>query len=174
MLDLLWPVSKKHKAAQAIYRGAVLQAREPVFYEDMGVPDSVDGRFDMISLHVILILLRLSDEPKGTKVGQALFDAMFRDMDRALREMAIGDLSVPKHMKRMMNGFNGRLQNYRQALEGEGDLDEVLRRNIYGSADSPAYDDVKQMGAYVRQLYDALRKTETKKILDGTVDYPEL
>ncbi len=174
MLDLLWPISKKHKAAQALYTGAVLQARAPVFYERMGVPDSVDGRFDMISLHVILILLRLSEEPKTAKVSQTLFDTMFRDMDKALREMAIGDLSVPKHMKRMMNGFNGRLQNYRQALDGEGNLEEVLRRNIYGSADSPAFDDVKQMGSYVRQVHGSLKAQEIKKILDGTVDYPEL
>lgn len=174
MLDFLWPMAKKKKMAQSLYRKAVLHARRPEFYDRMGVPDSVDGRFDMITLHVILIMLCLSHDSTGAKVNQALFDVMFQDMDKALREMAIGDLSVPKHMKRMMNGFNGRLQNYRQALEEDGALNEVLLRNVYGSAEDPSAAQVADMAEYVRHAYDFLKEAGSKKILDGTGDYPEL
>ncbi|MEM6781407.1 MAG: ubiquinol-cytochrome C chaperone family protein, partial [Pseudomonadota bacterium] len=131
-------------------------------------------RFDMISLHVILILSVLPETPEGQKMGQRLFDVMFKDMDKALREMGIGDLSVPKHMKRMMNGFNGRLLNYKDALAGQGDLNEVLERNVYGMADDVSQDNVNAMADYVRQTHQELKGQESKKILDGLVNYPEL
>lgn len=174
MLDFLWPGRASKKAARALYMNAVDQAREPYFYRELGVPDTVDGRFDMISMHVILIMLRLSDDKSGARVNQALFDVMFQDMDRALREMAIGDLSVPKHMKRMMNGFNGRLQHYRQGLSEAEDLTGVLQRNIYGTVEAPDPEVMVRMSAYLRQAHRDLQATETKKILDGRVYYPEL
>ena len=91
------------------------QARQPVFYESYGVPDSVDGRFEMIALHCYLLMRRL--QAAGDKaLSQKLFDIFFVSMDQSLREMGVGDLAVPKHMKRMMNGFNGRADGYEQAL----------------------------------------------------------
>ncbi|MEM8833425.1 MAG: ubiquinol-cytochrome C chaperone family protein, partial [Pseudomonadota bacterium] len=101
---------KKHRKERAreLYAAAVDQSRHPVFYEKLGVPDSVDGRFDMIALHCSILMLRLNRAGEN-KLSQSLFDVFFKTMDRSLREMGVGDLSVPKHMKRMMKGFNGRL-----------------------------------------------------------------
>lgn len=174
MLDFLWRGPRTRTSAQKLYTDAVEQARNARFYDDYGVPDSVDGRFDMITLHVILIMLRLSGDRQGAKVNQALFDVMFRDMDKALREMAIGDLSVPKHMKRMMNGFNGRLQHYKSALSGDEELADVLRRNVYGTLKDPDKGQIGQMEAYVRAAYKNLEGVEIKKILDAAGYYPEL
>ena len=124
---------RKRRAAE-LYEQAVAQARLPVFYEAWGVPDNVDGRFEMISLHCYLFMRHLKRVGED-KLAQALFDVFFVNMDRTLREMGVGDLSVPKHMKRMMKGFNGRAHHYEQALreENEGLLREAVERNIYGT-----------------------------------------
>ena len=117
-----------------MYQAAVAQSRQPYFYAELGVPDSVDGRFEMMTLHCGILVYRLKNDGK-TKLSQALFDAMFKSMDPMLREMGVGDLSVPKHMKRMMQGFNGRIINYTQALQnnGKNELEGALMRNVYGT-----------------------------------------
>lgn len=127
--------------ADQLYAEAVRQARTPVFYDGLGVPDTLDGRFEMISLHVFLLIDRLRrDGEEGRELAQALFDAMFTDMDVCLREMGVGDLSVGKKVKQMAEGFNGRSIAYSEALEagepGEP-LREALRRNVYGTLAAP-------------------------------------
>jgi cytochrome b pre-mRNA-processing protein 3 len=143
----------RKKRAAFLYGRAVAQSRNPVFYSDLGVPDTVDGRFDMIALHVFILMHRLKTQGEP-KLCQALFDRMFKMMDPMLREMGVGDLSVPKHMKRMMNGFNGRMRAYSAALEAENNeaMIEALNRNIYASGDGQ--DNllkVRWMADYVRQ-----------------------
>src|SRR6476620_11735781 len=84
-------------AVYAVYGAIVSQSRQPIFYEKWGVPDTVTGRFDMISVHMALLFRRLRQEKKaGTEFSQAVFDLFFKDMDRSLREMGVGDLGVPK------------------------------------------------------------------------------
>jgi cytochrome b pre-mRNA-processing protein 3 len=104
-----------------LYGALVGQARNPAFYRDMGVPDTVEGRFEMVALHVFLALrrLRAGGEP-GKDLGQKLFDVLFDDMDQTLREMGVGDLSVGKKIKAMASSFYGRMQAYdeRQARSG--------------------------------------------------------
>ncbi len=93
-------------AAALAYGRVVEQARQPVFFAGYGVPDTLDGRFELICLHAFLYLHRLkADRPRSAELSQAFFDAMFADLDRALREMGIGDLSVGKHVKRMAQGL---------------------------------------------------------------------
>ncbi len=126
---------------QALYEVIVAAARQPRFYADMGVPDSVDGRFDMITLHMFLVLDRLNDASlEATR--QTLTDVFFRDMDRSLREMGVGDLSVGKKVRKMAEAFYGRLLAYRKAAgQGEEDLAAALARNIYvesGGSHAPA------------------------------------
>ena len=118
----------------SLYEAALTQSRQPEFYADMDVPDSVDGRFEMLALHCGLLVFRLRKHEE-TKQSQALFDKMFKVMDPMLREMGVGDLSVPKHMKRMMQGFNGRIINYTQAIEKNDKeaLKGALVRNVYGT-----------------------------------------
>ncbi|MCI5060081.1 MAG: ubiquinol-cytochrome C chaperone family protein [Alphaproteobacteria bacterium] len=141
---------RKRRAAE-LYEQAVTQARLPVFYEAWGVPDNVDGRFEMISLHCYLFMRHLKRVGED-KLAQALFDVFFVNMDRTLREMGVGDLSVPKHMKRMMKGFNGRAHHYEQALQEQSEraLREAVERNIYGTLEvAPSEGTLKEMVNYI-------------------------
>ncbi|MCB9965062.1 MAG: hypothetical protein H6855_03170 [Rhodospirillales bacterium] len=161
---------KKHRPeeqqAEALYEKAVSMARQPRFYAEWQVPDTVDGRFEMISLHISLLILRL--ETIGSEdariLSQALFDQMFLDMDRSLREMGIGDLSVPRHMKRMLNGFNGRAQSYKQALAEvqEDALAGAIRRNIYGTLPHISDELCQKMAGYIRVQWAHLCELDLK------------
>ena len=123
--------------ASAIYGAIVAQARHPALYADLGVADTVDGRFEMVVLHTILVLDRLQAGGEAEKaVGQKVFDLYCTDMDRSLREMGIGDLGVPKRMKRMTEAFYGRAAAYRAALAAanRSALAEVIERNVFRGA----------------------------------------
>lgn len=131
MFNFLRQKKQHKKAAAGLYEAIVKQARQPRFYKDMTVPDDVDGRFDLILLHAFLVHHRIKDEPKAKQLGQALFDYTFKEMDKALREIGIGDLSVPRHMKHMMKSYKGRIMNYDQAAGDDKALAEAVRRNLY-------------------------------------------
>lgn len=170
--------SKRRQVSRNLYRAAVAQARQPVFYTDYGVPDTVDGRFDMICLHTGLLMERLGQEgEEGRKLSQALFDTMFRDMDRSLRERGVGDLGVPKHIKRMMKGFNGRLHSYARALRAISDsdpsLEEVLIRNLYAGASPHPEEGAAPMTDYVRHCLRVLAETGAVSLIeDGFLRFP--
>ncbi len=122
--------AKKPSTAETLYAAIVAAARQPHFYANWDVPDTVDGRFDMIVLHVFLVLQRLKLETPV--LCQQLTDLFFDDMDRSLREMGVGDLSVGKKVRRMAEAFHGRLNAYAAAMEqGEQTLIEALQRNVY-------------------------------------------
>ena len=136
-LSKLFGRNRHADAAHALYGAAVARAREPVFYTDLGVPDTLEGRFEMISIHVFLLLYRLKQEAgageMGGPLGQALFDLMFADMDRNLREMGAGDLGVGRRVKTMAAAFYGRIRAYDRGLaEGEAVLAEAIIRNVFG------------------------------------------
>ena len=124
-------------AVYGVYTSIVAQSRQPVFYAQWGVPDTVTGRFDMISLHMALVFRRLRGSQSTRQFSQAVFDLFFKDMDRSLREMGVGDLGVPKRIQKMGNLFFGLLaaindamdRNDREALAG------VLSRNIFDGAE---------------------------------------
>lgn len=126
--------------AARIYRALVAQARQPGFYRDLGVPDTVEGRFEMIALHAFLVLnrlkaARLQGTPGADALGQAVFDLMFADMDRNLREMGTGDLGVAKRVKSLAKGFYGRIKAYEEGLAGPtGGLARALERNVFAGA----------------------------------------
>ncbi|WP_218119119.1 ubiquinol-cytochrome C chaperone family protein [Limimonas halophila] len=143
--------------ARALYDRVVEQARAPVFYRDLGVPDTLDGRFDAIVLHATLVIRRLqrAANPLAER-GQALFDTLVDDMDRSLREMGAGDLGVAPRVKRMAQGFYGRFDAYGRALDGEGDLCDALARNLYGTVATPDPRALELMAAYVRREAERL------------------
>jgi cytochrome b pre-mRNA-processing protein 3 len=127
--------------ASALYGAIVAQARTSALYTDFGVADTVTGRFEMVTLHVILVLARLEREGEAAKaLGQSIFDLYVRDMDRSLRELGIGDLGVPKRMKKMAEAFFGRHEAYRQALlvNDRDTLAGVIARNVYAGGDAGA------------------------------------
>jgi cytochrome b pre-mRNA-processing protein 3 len=117
-----------------LYCAAVAAARAPAFYAELGVPDTLDGRFDLVSLHVFLLIRRLRAlPPPGAELAQAVFDAMFHDMDINLREIGVGDMSVGKKVKIMWEAFHGRSAAYQAAL-AETDmaaLTAALARNVW-------------------------------------------
>lgn len=125
----------------ALYGAIVAQARQPVFYADLGAPDTVDGRFDMIILHAMLLFRRLQGEGKeAVAVSQSVFDIFFADMDGSLREMGISDNAVPKKVKRMAEAFFGRAAAYGAAIDA-GDLNALaaaIDRNFFPESSSPA------------------------------------
>ena len=140
------------KAAESLYAALVLQARQPEFYERLGVPDSVDGRFEMVALHLFIVLRRLKAEPPS--LGQALVDIFVEDMDASLREMGAGDLGVGRRVKQMAQAFYGRVAAYEQGLAGpEERLIEALRRNVYGTAsrDGPQPAVLAALAGYLRR-----------------------
>ena len=117
--------SYRHQA-YAAYASIVEQARAPDFFLRLDVPDTLDGRFEMIALHMFLVLNRLKAEHEATaEFSQALFDAMFADLDRGLREMGATDMGVGKRVKEMAKGFYGRIAAYEKGLEGD---DQTLER----------------------------------------------
>lgn len=161
-------------AAQALYGRVVEQARLPAFYRDLGVPDTLDGRFDMIVLHAFLVLHRLKAEGQAQgPVGQALFDLMFADMDASLRELGVGDLSVGKKVKQMATGFYGRVAAYEEGLAAGGALEGALRRNLYGTTAADARH-VAAMADYVRRQAAALAAQPVAALTAGSLHFAAL
>ena len=117
-----------------LYTAAVAAARDPYFYADLGVPDTLDGRFDLVGLHACLLIRRLRALPApGPVIAQAVFDAMFSDMDINLRELGVGDMTVARNVRAMWEAFHGRATAYDEALDDPDPaaLEAALGRNVW-------------------------------------------
>ena len=170
--------NRLERPAYRLYGAAVAAAREPVFYAELGVPDTVDGRFDMVSLHVYLVVRRLGALPDpGPKLAQAVFDEMFSDMDVNLREMGVGDLSVGKRNRAMWEAFHGRAAAYQVALAAGDDsaLEEALRRNVWRGTmpEGDGGDAVRRLARIVRQRDAALGTQDLAALREGKVGFGE-
>jgi cytochrome b pre-mRNA-processing protein 3 len=159
----------------ALYAAIVAQARQPAFYQTVGVADTPEGRFDLIVLHVVLVMRRLRGEgAKGRALAQELFDLFFADMDRNLREMGISDMSVPKRIRSMVEAFYGRAGVYDAALDaagGEG-LDAALERNLFAGSGPEA--SLGAMSAYAVACEKRLKQTSGDAIIAGKLVWPEV
>jgi cytochrome b pre-mRNA-processing protein 3 len=161
--------TRRRGSADELYDLVVAQSRRPAFYIHCGVPDTVDGRFDMIALHAFLVLRRIKESHRDT--AQALSEAIFDDMDRSLREMGAGDLGVGRRVKNMAKALYGRIAAYEAALEGDAAaLEDALRRNLYGTVD-PDPAGVAAMAAYVRTQAAALDGQSPEAIAGGAVAF---
>ena len=165
-----------------MYDAVVRHARRPEFYAVCGVPDSVDGRFDMIALHAALVLRRLraqAGDGAGTaaRLAQYFFDLMFADMDQNLREMGAGDLGVGRRVKAMAQAFYGRAAAYDKGLAGDAAaLTQAIRRNLYGTlaeADQPAAAVLERVAGYVRDQDAVLEVVRLENLLAGKVAFGE-
>lgn len=159
------------EVARQLYAKLVYQARQPGFYTSFAVPDTIDGRFDLIVLHVFLLIRRLKSEGDvGQAMAQSLFDVMFADMDQSLREMGVGDLGVGKRVKVMAAGFYGRCQAYEEGLMASDHkvLEAAISRNLFGTIDSTEAQLVA-MATYIRQESRALEQQSASALLTGTV-----
>ena len=139
---------------EAIYGMIVTQAREPLFYRDLGVPDTVNGRFDLLVLHLWMVLHRLKSMEGAADLSQALFDHFCDDMDANLREMGVGDLTVPKRMRAFGEAFYGRAAAYDLALTaGREPLAQALCRNIL---DGEQIESARRLAFYAETVIAAL------------------
>ncbi len=156
--------------ARTLYSQIVAQARQAEFYAACGVPDTLDGRFEMVVLHTFLVLHQLKRLDEES-LGQALFDTMFMDMDENLREIGVGDLSVGKRVKQMVSAFYGRVAAYEAGLDAkEGVLEAALERNLYGTVGAKAVE-LAAMAAYLRREATTLAEQDAQAIAAGLVSF---
>jgi cytochrome b pre-mRNA-processing protein 3 len=158
----------------ALYTALVAQARQPAFYRDLGVPDTVQGRYEMVVLHVYLLWRKLRNAPAPhNALGQRLFDLMVKDTDSALREMGVGDLSVAKKIKPMVEIFYGRTKAYDEAL-AEKDADSLvamLGRNIYREGQDQA---AHSLAHYIKDSAAALDALTVEDAAAGKLAFAPL
>jgi len=155
-----------------LYGMIVAQARLPGFYRDYSVADTVNGRFDLIVLHLAMVLDRLTQNDALQAVGQGVFDRFCQDMEHNLREMGIGDLKVPDEMRRMGEAFYGRSQAYRAAwaVQDNGALIAALERNIYAGVATGA---APRLAAYMRVALRELAAQPSANLAVGDLHFPD-
>jgi len=160
-------------AGERLYATAAVQARAPAFYLGMGAPDTVEGRFEIYTLHVALVLRRLKGQgPQAAETAQGCFDAYVKSLDHALREMGVGDLSVGKKMRKLGEAFYGRVKNYDEAFAALPDtapLDAIIRRTVLmGEAGS----DPAPLVAYAAAALASLDAQPLETFLQGDASWP--
>ncbi|WP_119422405.1 ubiquinol-cytochrome C chaperone family protein [Desertibaculum subflavum] len=174
-MRLAWPfrrdVTRDH--AHGLYVALSRQAREPAFYVAGATPDTLAGRFELVLLHAILVVRRLNRAgPQGQALAQVLFDVLFDDMDQALREMGIADLSVAKRVKRLAAAFYGRAKAYEAALDrGPEALADALERNLFASA-AVTGEALSYFVGYVAAAEQSLAAQPDAALLAGELRFP--
>ncbi|WP_425408388.1 ubiquinol-cytochrome C chaperone family protein [Hyphococcus sp.] len=178
MLKAFFRKNPALEAGGALYAKAVEQARLERFYTDHGVPDTAEGRFEMVALHVYLLMRRLKasdgdDARRRKDVSQCLFDTMFQNMDDSLREMGVGDLAVARKIRALAENFYGRLGAYEAALKTDAPvsaLAEALSRNVYEEKAAPQ---AHALAQYVIRADGALAGQPLNRIAGGIALFPE-
>lgn len=155
-----------------LYGAVTSQARQFIFFDDYKVPDTPQGRFEMLALHLALMLRRLKLAPAGEletphNLTQNLCDWVVADVEESLRSMRVGESRITTHLKGFIEGFYGRLVAYDKALERDDKdmLEEAIRRNVYGSADIVEDDIVEGLVVYARQTWEWLQETDIPQII---------
>lgn len=161
-----------------LYTASVAAARAPSLFGTIGVPDTLEGRFDAIALHVALLVHRLrhDPDPRGRDLAQAVFDAMFADMDLNLREMGVGDMSIGRRVKTMWEAFHGRARAYEEAMGAAGmaesaPLETALARNIWRG--EPPEGAPALLAARARRIAATLSAREIGDLAAGRLDLLE-
>ncbi len=175
---MLWPFNHFSKpqapsrgTIEAIYGTIVAQAREPAFYRTIAVPDTVNGRFEMVVLHLWMVLRRIRDIPDGRAFAQALFDSFCNDLDANLRELGVGDLTVPKKMQAFGEAFYGRSQAYDLALgQGLEKLAQALSKNVLNGQ---GLDKAGLLATYVARALRSLHETDAAALARGAMRFPK-
>lgn len=176
MTDLLGRKNPYAQVVHGVYASALSFSRSPKFYQEYSVPDTLDGRFDLLLLTVFLVMQRMLDEQTegsrkvAKKFNQALFDETFKDMDQTLREMGIGDMGVPKHMRKMMRAFNGRMHAYENAIT-TATLKDALIKNLYGTIEAPDESSVVKMEQKIYEVLECLKAQKIEDLLAGRIEF---
>jgi len=174
---MLWPFNHFRKprlaprgTIETIYGMIVTQAREPLFYRDLGVPDTVNGRFDLLLLHLWMVLRHLGRLPGEAALSQALFDHFCDDMDANLRELAVGDLKVPKQMQKLGQAFYGRAAAYDMALSDNSEaLAQAINRNVL---DGEQINHARRLAAYTEAAIASLSQESDSSRLGTSWKFP--
>jgi cytochrome b pre-mRNA-processing protein 3 len=174
---MLWPFNHFRKprlaprgTIEAIYGMIVTQAREPLFYRDLAVPDTVNGRFDLLLMHLWLVLRRLKSVDGGKDLSQALFDHFCSDMDDNLRELGVSDLKVPKRMQAFGEAFYGRTTAYDLALtDGHEALAQALCKNVLNGEN---IEKARRLAAYAEAVMAALSGQDAAALSSGSLNFP--
>lgn len=169
-----WLKPRPAKAAGAkLYASAVAQARSPAFYRDFGVRDSMEGRFELFSLHVIFLIERLKGQgDAAAETSQAVFDSYVKGLDDAFREIGVADTAVGKKMKKLAGAFYGRLKTYDEAvasLPDEAATRDFLARTAF---EERAEGDVAALTTYLIKTRGSLTDQPLDALLQGDVTWP--
>jgi cytochrome b pre-mRNA-processing protein 3 len=160
-------------AGRALFKGLSAQARQPSLYINAGVPDTVEGRFELCVLHVVLLLHRLKGQgAQASETAQAVFDTFLNNLDEGLRDMGVGDMSVGKKMRKLGEAVYGRIKSYDRALAEGGDPDElaaVIRRTVFQDQDAPG---AAALAAYVRTVEADMAAQPLSDILEARLHWP--
>ena len=174
MILSLFKRKASRNSVRAVYGAIVAAARHPKPYAEWGVPDTVDGRYDMIVLIAVVVLDRLGSGGESAQdFAQGLTDEVFADMDRSLREMGVGDLSVGKKVRRMAEVFYGRARAYKPAIQA-GDVTELagaLYRNVHAGTGSR--EGAARLAEHALRLHRHLHERPIGPILSGEIDLPD-
>lgn len=168
--------SPEREAAAKLYIASVSQARNPFFYLVAGVPDTLDGRFDLIVLHLFVLQNRLVNMDKldvGAPFLRALVETFIDDMDRNLREMGVGDVGVGRRVRAMSEALYGRFAAYDDALHGKREWAEVLSKNVYGTV-KPTQEQIKALEDYVKKLHEQLGRANKEELMEGEISFEGL
>ena len=168
-----WFIPKPPHAVEVTYIALVRAARNPFFYTQLQVPDTLDGRFELIVLHLFLLQHRLLDDAGHAAFAQFLSEAFFTDMDRSLRELGVADTGVSHRIKKMGKAYHGRLQAYAAGLNDATALRAAIARNLYGTV---AEGDVALLDAvarYIAAMTARLAATDATTILSGQYAWPD-
>lgn len=176
MFSRLFARRRRNEAiAYSLYGTIVAQARQAALYAELNVPDTLDGRFDMIVLHGFMLFHRLKGEGEDDRrLGQDVFDIFLKDMDRSLREIGVSDIGVPKKLKKMAEAFYGRVAAYDSAISA-GDraaLVDALSRNVFPDGGGEAT--VIRLANYVERAVAALARQPLAAILAGSIHFPTI
>jgi cytochrome b pre-mRNA-processing protein 3 len=172
LLQRIFGDNRGRDALAPLYRAIVAAGRNPAWYEDGGVPDTLDGRFDMVAALTALVLLRIEAESEAGRAPSVLLTEIFvEDMDATLRQIGIGDYVVGKHVGRMMGALGGRLTAFRPAMAEGGDFETPVCRNIFHDA-PPSDDALAFVTGRLERFATALKAEELADLLAGAVPSP--
>ena len=161
----------ERRRAHALYVKIAEASRREVFYLDLRVPDTPEGRYDLLSIHAILLMRRLRGESEqAVAFAQLVFDVMFRDIDDSLREMGVGDMKIGSKVRAYAEAFYGRAKAYEEGLDGDGNLEDAMARNVYNDDDASRG---AALARYMREADAALASQDATEIMAARVQFPE-
>ncbi len=163
--------ARLRQSATELYGSIVAQARDPVPYHALAVPDTAEVRLEMLLLHLSLVLLRLAEDGAATdRFSRALTETFVSDMDACMREMGIGDLAVPRKVKKAVAALYDRMRGYREALAGHGEpLRGLIAANIFAD---PSAEGAGRLAAYAREVRSVLSRQPSDDLLAGRIAFP--